>query len=148
MSKLSLRVPDGVPRAGRPDGWYPDPNGKPVRRLWSGQYWTEWVSDGHGIVSDPLPNRWVPRTDDLGHLDFVERVYLPEVAASGAITTEQMYRLTGLTHSMVDRARLFAIAPAPARPAPSDSAGKVHLPIEPTQASAPARWEEQCRRSS
>jgi hypothetical protein len=112
--------------------------GKPVQRLWSGQNWTEWVSDGNSIVSDPLPNRWVPRPDDLGHLDFVERVFLPEVAASGAVTTEQMFRLTGLTHSMVDRAHRFAMAPTPAGPAPTGSAEQVHLPIQPTRTSAPA----------
>lgn len=137
MSKLSVRVPDGVPRVGQPDGWYPDPIGKPVRRLWSGQRWTEWVSDGTGVGSDPLPNRWIPRADDAGHLEFVERVFLPEVGASGTVTPEQMFRLTGLTHSMAERARRFAAAPTEPTLARTDPRGTVYFPIPPTRPAAP-----------
>ncbi len=45
-----------VPAAAAPTGaWHPDPTGRCPLRWWDGTRWTEAVSDGAGVASDPVP---------------------------------------------------------------------------------------------
>ena len=44
-----------LPRVQAPDGWYPDPTGRPQLRRWEGGRWLDWVSAGGHVGTDPMP---------------------------------------------------------------------------------------------
>lgn len=44
-----------LPAVQAPDGWYPDPTGRPQVRRWEDGRWLDWVSAGGQVGSDPMP---------------------------------------------------------------------------------------------
>lgn len=105
MSNLSVdAAPSLVPQVAQPAGWYQDPIGRSPLRFWSGQTWTSWVWDGTSVIHDPLPVRRPVGLDDLGHLAFVEQVFLPELCSTGALTPQQLNRMWELVNTLAIRA--------------------------------------------
>ena len=101
-----------------PAGWYHDPTGDSTLRYWSGAQWTTWVHDTSGTHPDPLG--WGPRLgpEDIEHLAFIRRVFLPEARRLGYFSPREDANLEALVTSMHTRAAADAGAGSPAaRPA-------------------------------
>src|SRR5690606_38820408 len=94
---------DGTSRI--PPGWYHDPTGRAEMRYWAGTAWSAWVlRDGETVV-DPRPVRRPLGYGDLGALEFVAGVFLPEAAALGVVTDEEVDRLRSVVTSLGDEVR-------------------------------------------
>ena len=136
----------GAPWAAPPPGWYPDPTGHAPLRQWNGRAWSEWVSDGVSVRHDPGAVHRKLDAADLPHLDFVERIFLPDALATGCVTPEEEARLERLLDLLRGQATASAAAPptsvpAVARPAPLAAPLPVPAPaprIAPTTPTRPA----------
>ena len=95
----------GGGRAAAPSpGWYVDPTGRAELRFWTGQEWTPWVWDGTTVAADQHPVRRALNRSDLEHLEFIDRVFLPEARAGGTLTSgdaAELERLVGELHRVL-----------------------------------------------
>jgi hypothetical protein len=103
-----------------PPGWYGDPTGRAELRFWTGQEWAAWVWDGTTVAADLHPIRRPLNRSDLDHLEFIDRVFLPEARAIGQITPNDDARLGALLRQLTAEAR-GVVAPSRAEVAPGTS---------------------------
>ena len=101
-----------APVAARAGRWCPDPLGAWPLRWWSGTAWTMWVSDGRSTDASPLTGRRHLDPSDVAHLEFIEDVFLPELAARGALDRMQADRAQELVSELADE----SMQPLPPRP--------------------------------
>lgn len=115
-----------------PGGWYADPAGRAAYRFWSGESWTQWVSDGTTVAVDLRPVRGRLGREDLAHLGFIETVFIPEARAAGVLTPTVETELAQLRLRLEAEAR-HQTAPA-AAPAGAPGPG-ARVPSTPAVAS-------------
>jgi len=132
---------NGSQPVAQPPGWYVDPAGRAELRFWTGQEWAPWVWDGTTVVADPHPIRRPLNRSDLGHLEFIDEVFLPAVRATGQITPNDDARLRGLLRQLTAEAS-GVVAPSRAEAAPVTTpvpAPAVTPTLTPAQPPAPAQ---------
>ena len=124
-----------------PPGWYGDPTGRAELRFWTGQEWAPWVWDGTTVAADLHLIRPPLNRSDLDHLEFIDRVFLPEARAIGQITPNDDAILGALLRQLTAEAR-GVVAPSRAEVAPVTTpvpAPAVTPTPMPAQAPAPAQ---------
>ena len=100
----------GGGRAAAPSpGWYVDPTGRAELRFWTGQEWTTWVWDGTTVAADQHPVRRALNRSDLEHLEFIDRVFLPEARAGGTLTSGDEAELGMLLRQLTAEASGIAV---------------------------------------
>jgi hypothetical protein len=104
-------------------------------RFWSGDQWTQWISDGSTTAADLRPLRRALGHVDLEHLEFIDRVFLPEARAKGSVSAQADAALTALLNELVAEARAatrperaLAVSGAPATGGPECRLRLPHLP--------------------
>ena len=88
-----------------PAGWYDDPLRRAPLRFWDGDKWTQWISDGSTAAADLRPLRRALGHGDLEHLEFIDRVFLPEARAKRSVTAQADAALTALLNELTAEAR-------------------------------------------
>ena len=123
-----------APSAGR---WCPDPLGSWPLRWWSGTAWTMWVSDGTSTEASPLTGRRHLDTSDVAHLEFIEEVFLPELATRGVLDRVQADRAQEVVSELADE----TMQPPPHRAVAHPRAEPVRTQASPGLATPRARPE-------
>lgn len=140
--RTHLDQPRGLYPSPWTDGWYPDPWRRAPYRQWTGQDWTQWVSDGTTVWVDALAWRRPLTQSDAEGLCFVSEVFLPEAAARRIVGRAQAERFLRLIDDLSAEARgTFPLAPAAsaATTTPTASAGDgARTPVAASLATATA----------
>ncbi|MDQ1536190.1 MAG: hypothetical protein QOE58_583, partial [Actinomycetota bacterium] len=125
-----------------PSGWYVDPAGRAELRFWTGQEWARWVWDGATVAADPHPIRRPLNSSDLGHLEFIDNVFLPEIRATGQITHSDDNRLKALLRRLTAEAESVVAPPGAEAAGPAPTPGA--LP-QPTASAWRSGWTAQAQ---
>ena len=110
----------GMVAQGPEAGWYPDPSGRASTRYWSGSRWTPWVVSDGEVVSEEAGLARRLDSHDIGHLAFIDEVFIPRARRQGVIDGEAAGHLTSLVARLIEEAHEASLtAESAARPAPA-----------------------------